>query len=286
MPNKIAIVDDEPDVHTLTRLALKKMRFREAPVELFFLHSAADLIEHLRNHPDTGVILLDVVMEDEQAGLRAIESIRNELQNPLVRILLRTGQPGMAPEHEVIERYDIDGYLAKAEITSQRLFSSVRSALKNFDELQRLQHHRDTLWQVTQLMMSLTQKETPESCLQTLLHGAMLLLPAELCFIYLSTPAFNIPLLVQGSPDKPAALARAEAEQLHQILTEDAKDLAPVAQRFAKGYLFPIAQQGEHHSLGFFYLQRPQFSALDHQIATLLNHQTAFTLKHLMETLL
>lgn len=288
MPNKIAIVDDEPDVHTLTRLALKKMRFQDAPVELFFLHSAADLIEHLRDHPDTAVILLDVVMEDEQAGLRAIDSIRNELHNPLVRILLRTGQPGRAPEHEVIERYDIDGYLAKAEITSQRLFSSVRSALKNFHELQRLQHNRDTLFQVTQLMISLTQKETPESCLQTLLYGAMLLLPAQMSFIYLApTAAINVPLLVQGSPEKPLALAREEAQQLHQALSEDDKALAPTAKRFAGGYLFPITEQateqGANTSLGFLYLQRPQFSALDHQIATLLNHQTAFTLKHLME---
>ncbi len=291
MPNKIAIVDDEPDVHTLTRLALKKMRFQDAPVELFFLHSAADLIEHLRDHPDTAVILLDVVMEDEQAGLRAIDGNRN--RNSHIHwcgILLRTGQPGRAPEHEVIERYDIDGYLAKAEITSQRLFSSVRSALKNFHELQRLQHNRDTLFQVTQLMISLTQKETPESCLQTLLYGAMLLLPAQLSFIYLApTTAINVPLLVQGSPEKPLALAREEAQRLHQALSEDDKALAPIAKRFAGGYLFPITEQateqGANTSLGFLYLQRPQFSALDHQIATLLNHQTAFTLKHLMENI-
>ena len=277
MPNKIAIVDDEPDIHTLSQLTLKKMHFQTSPVELFFLHSAADLIEHLRNHPDTAVILLDVVMEDEQAGLTAINRIRNELQNTSVRILLRTGQPGMAPEHEVIERYDIDGYLAKAELTSQRLYSSVRSALKNFDELQRLQHHRDTLWQVTQLMMGLTQKETPEHCLQALLYGATLLLPAELSFIYQPGPFEEAH--VQGSPQTPLPLAVKIAQKLHQSLTE--MNPEPMPQRFAEGYLFPIAEQGKSSAFGFLYLQRHSFSALDHQMATLINHQTAFTLKYL-----
>lgn len=283
MPNKIAIVDDEPDIHTLTRLALKKMSFRNLPVELFFLHSAADLIEHLRNHPDTSVILLDVVMEDEQAGLRAIESVRNELNNTLVRILLRTGQPGVAPEHEIIERYDIDGYLAKAELTSQRLFSSVRSALKNFDELQRLQQHSDTLWQVTQIMMNITQKENLESCLQTLLHGASLLLPSQLSLIFLHSGNPDGSLLVQGSPEKPMAQAREEAQYLNHRLAETASTLKQETQRFAQGYLFPIAMQGSSGSVGFLYLQRPQFSALEHQITTLLNHQTAFTIKQFME---
>lgn len=281
MPNKIAIVDDEPDIHTLTQLALKKMTFQNTPAELFSLHSAADLIEHLCEHPDTAVILLDVVMEDEQAGLKAINRIRKDLNNSLVRILLRTGQAGTAPEHEVIERYDIDGYLAKAELTSQRLFSSVRNALKNFDELQRLQQRSDTLWQVTQLMMGMTQKKDLESCLQALLYGAALLLPSEFSFIHLNDHKPDTPLLVQGSPQKSMDQASAAAQDISQLL--QAESLKVTAQRFAQGYLFPIATQGASSALGFLYLQRQQFSALEHQIATLLNHQTAFTIKQFTE---
>src|SRR5262249_35471605 len=65
--------------------------------------------------------------------------------NRLVRVLLRTGQPGVAPEREVIERYDIDGYLAKSELTGHRLYTAVRTALKAHAELVTLDRHQTAL---------------------------------------------------------------------------------------------------------------------------------------------
>jgi len=42
-------------------------------------------------------VLLDVIMETDQAGLDLVEFIRDTLKNETVRIILRTGQPGQAP---------------------------------------------------------------------------------------------------------------------------------------------------------------------------------------------
>src|SRR5438552_2082364 len=119
--HRILIVDDEPDMHAITRLSLKGVRHGSRGIELGSAVSGREAVEFLREHPYTAVVLLDVVMETETAGLDACRAIREELGNHFVRILLRTGQPGVAPERKTIEEYDIDGYLPKAELSSNRL---------------------------------------------------------------------------------------------------------------------------------------------------------------------
>ena len=124
-PWKILIVDDEPDVHSMTRLALRDMRYRDRPLELLSAYSAAEGYAMLAEHPDIAIVLLDVVMETDNAGLLLAGRIREELGNQLVRIVLRTGQPGQAPEEEVIVEYDINDYKSKTELTARKLFVMV-----------------------------------------------------------------------------------------------------------------------------------------------------------------
>lgn len=134
-PWKVLIVDDEGDVHAVTKLVLAGFAFRErglAFIDAYTGYSACKLMEE---HPDTAVILLDVVMESRDAGLHVIRHIRGELKNSRVRIILRTGQPGEAPEHDVIVNYDINDYKCKTELTSQKLFSSLITALRSFDDI-------------------------------------------------------------------------------------------------------------------------------------------------------
>ena len=92
----------------------------------------------LREHPDAAVVLLDVVMESDVAGLELVDYIRNELKNETVRIILRTGQPGQAPERRVIIDYDINDYKAKTELTADKLFTTLTAALRSYQQLQRL----------------------------------------------------------------------------------------------------------------------------------------------------
>jgi signal transduction histidine kinase len=105
-------------------------------------HSAAEGRELLRNNPDTAVVLLDVVMESDVAGLQLVEYIRNELKNETVRIILRTGQPGQAPERRVIVDYDINDYKAKTELTADKLFTALTAALRGYQQLQRMTETR------------------------------------------------------------------------------------------------------------------------------------------------
>ena len=92
----------------------------------------------MRSHPDIAAVLLDVIMETDTAGLDLVEFIRNELKNETVRIILRTGQPGQAPERRVIVDYDINDYKAKTELTADKLFTSLTAALRSYQQLERM----------------------------------------------------------------------------------------------------------------------------------------------------
>ncbi|MBB6251682.1 EAL domain-containing response regulator [Nitrospirillum iridis] len=145
---RILVVDDDEQVHLATRLALEGMDFRGRPLMLDSCYSAWEAFEYLADSRDVAVILLDVVMEDERAGLNLVRRIREELHNEQVRIVLRTGQPGYAPELEVIRQYDINDYKAKTELTVTRLASSVITALRSYEQIVALDRHRRGLEQV------------------------------------------------------------------------------------------------------------------------------------------
>jgi len=139
---KVAVIDDDPAVHDGTRFALADYALDGQGLELLSARSAADGRDLVRAHPDLAVILLDVVMETESAGLELVEFIRRDLGNDLVRIVLRTGQPGQAPERRVIVGYDINDYKAKTELTADRLFTTLTAALRAHQQLLRMEETR------------------------------------------------------------------------------------------------------------------------------------------------
>lgn len=157
VPWRILIADDEEDVHSITRLILAKISFKQRPVQLLSAYSAAEAELLLQTEADIAVILLDVVMETENAGLRLVETIRNQLNNKAVRIILRTGQPGQAPEEAVIVDYDINDYIAKSELTAQKLFTSVIAALRAYDSIMLLEKTRSGLEKILYSSDSLFQ---------------------------------------------------------------------------------------------------------------------------------
>lgn len=136
------IVDDEPGIHDITRIALSDVRFKHRPLELISCFSAAEALAVMRARSDIALILLDVVMETDDAGLRCVHAIRKELGNRYVRIILRTGQPGVAPERQVIEDYDINDYKAKTELTRDKLHTAVVGSLRSFDDIMTIEENR------------------------------------------------------------------------------------------------------------------------------------------------
>src|SRR5690242_2127300 len=139
---KIAVIDDDPAVHDGTRFALGDYQLNGAGLEILSAYSAAEGRALMRAHPDVAAVLLDVIMESDTAGLDLVEFIRQELKNDMVRIILRTGQPGQAPERRVIVDYDINDYKAKTELTADKLFTALTAALRSYQQLQRMMETR------------------------------------------------------------------------------------------------------------------------------------------------
>src|SRR6516162_5305334 len=135
---KIAIIDDEPAVHDGTHFALADYRLNGQGLEILSAYSAAEGRQLMRSNSDVAVVLLDVIMESDTAGLDLVEFIRHELKNETVRVILRTGQPGQAPERRIIVQYDINDYKAKTELTADKLFTSLTAALRSYQQLQRM----------------------------------------------------------------------------------------------------------------------------------------------------
>lgn len=144
----VLVVDDDPSVHEITRVVLEKVTFRERGLVLLSAMSAKEAWKILQSRDDVAVILLDVVMETEDAGLRLVRRIREELRNEETRIILRTGQPGQAPERDVIIGYDINDYKSKTELSSQKLFTATISALRAYSDLQQILAYQSGLARV------------------------------------------------------------------------------------------------------------------------------------------
>jgi len=132
---EVLIVDDDVEVHHITKRVLCDFSFEGKGLILHSAYSIKEAKAVLKTHPNLAMILLDVVMEEDDSGLKFAEYVRNEFSNHLVRIVLRTGQPGQAPEQEVIVKYDINDYQQKSELTAQKLFTVMVSSLRSFREL-------------------------------------------------------------------------------------------------------------------------------------------------------
>jgi signal transduction histidine kinase/CheY-like chemotaxis protein len=138
----IAVIDDDPAVHDGTRYALASYTLDGRGLEILAARSAAEARVLLAERRDVAVVLLDVVMETDNAGLDLVDYIRRDLRQETVRIILRTGQPGQAPERRIIVDYDINDYKAKTELTADKLFTSLTAALRAYQQLKRLDETR------------------------------------------------------------------------------------------------------------------------------------------------
>ena len=136
---KVLIVDDERDVITTTRHTLMDVTVLGRPLEFIAAASAADAEGMLVEHPDIAVVLLDVVMEKMQSGLTLVNRIRTELNNHGIRIILRTGKAGEAPERDVVHDYAIDDYIDKGSVTRNRLITAVVTAIRAFEQYRRVE---------------------------------------------------------------------------------------------------------------------------------------------------
>lgn len=259
--HRILVVDDEEDVHQITKMTLKSLRYLNRRIEFLDAASGQEAVDIMRQEPDVGVILLDVVMENDHAGLDACKAIREELGNRFVRILLRTGQPGAAPEKQVIQDYDIDGYLPKGELTSVRLFTTVRTSLKAYCELMELERHRQNLAAIHDCVVSLVSYEPIQITLERIMDTVITICPAPLAVLQLKT--FDVEGNAQqyfmyraDSEDGAASQAAAEQAKLRITALLEGKNVN-VPTTLESGFLVPLRID---HELGYgwIYVEDPE----------------------------
>ncbi|HEX7982407.1 MAG TPA: EAL domain-containing protein [Duganella sp.] len=147
---RVMIIDDDEDVHSTTTFALGNLDMQQRPLEFVHAYSASQAREMLATEPEIAVILLDVVMEQDDAGLHLVRYIRETLKLADVRIILRTGQPGYAPEIDAIRDFDINDYKTKSELTRIKLFTTVTSAVRSYDQIRKINDSRRGLNQIVQ----------------------------------------------------------------------------------------------------------------------------------------
>jgi signal transduction histidine kinase/CheY-like chemotaxis protein len=219
---KIAVIDDDPAVHEGTRFALSDFVLNGQGLEILSASSAAEGRDLMRRHPDIAAVLLDVIMETDDAGLDLVDYIRNTLRNEAVRIILRTGQPGQAPERRIIVDYDINDYKAKTELTADKLFTTLTAALRSYQQLQRMVETRRGLEIIIDAASALYDFKSVQRLAEGVLTQTTSLLNCECCGILVLRESGNDRVSVLAGSGIYGGLAGAaslEPELRHAVLT-------------------------------------------------------------------
>jgi len=156
----ILIADDEEEVHAVTHMVLERFKFEGKGVRLLSAYSGKETLQIMQTHPNIAVLILDVVMEEDTTGLDVVKYIREKLENRFVRIILRTGQPGQAPERLVTMEYDINDYKGKSELTAQKLFTTIIGLLRAYRDLRMIERSRRGLERIVTLSAELFAQQT------------------------------------------------------------------------------------------------------------------------------
>lgn len=232
---KLLIVDDEESVHAVTKLALADFEYDGRGLDYFHAYSGAEAKERLAEIPDVAVILLDVVMETDDAGLQICDYIRKELKNSKVRILLRTGQAGQVPAQQVIMDYEINDYIEKTELTMGRLINHMVVALRAFRDMGALKQTRSGYEMVVDAADKISHGEVPKEFLQ----GALIQLAGLL-------------YLEKTDPNHPHTFALAtktdQAIRLVAVASDDDTNPAPQLSEEHVKVLRSAADTGQNYS--------------------------------------
>jgi diguanylate cyclase (GGDEF)-like protein len=198
----IGIIDDDPSVHQATLFALKSVIIQDRPLVFYSAFSGKEGFELVAKEPEMALIFLDVVMESQDAGLKLVERIRNEMGNKSIQIVLRTGQAGYAPEEKIIIDYEINSYKMKSELTRSKLFTTLATGLRSWQLLRTIEKSRNGLRSVIKSAASLIQErsvfEFSTGVLQQI--DALFELSSESLFCVSQKPASG-PHLMQAGKD-------------------------------------------------------------------------------------
>ncbi len=176
----VLVVDDDEEIHSVTRLALSDLVLNAKKLEFHHAYSGAEALEFLKERgEDIAIILLDVVMETDDAGLQVARRLREELKLEEPRIILRTGQPGYAPEENVIKEYDINDYKTKTELTRSKLVTTIIASIRSYQQILTINESRKGLQQVIASSANLHEEQSIQGFCTGVLNHISLLLGVE-----------------------------------------------------------------------------------------------------------
>jgi response regulator RpfG family c-di-GMP phosphodiesterase len=288
-PWKLLIVDDEPDVHEITELTLRGATFHGRPLRFLHAYSGRDAVELLRREEDIALVLMDVVMETEHAGLEAVQAIRNDLRNQRTRIVLRTGHPGQAPEHEVVRSYDINDYKEKTELTSKKMYTLVHTSLGHYRELKALEDSRTGLETVIRASASIFEMQSLQQFARGVLQQLSAVLYAQSNSLFVHAEGLAASCSSDGGPRVIAAtgkFAGAEGQDIvnipdagvRQLVQEAlARHSSTISERSFAGY-FSGASGAEHVVV---LTSDSPFSVWDQRLVTLFCRNVAIAFENL-----
>ena len=163
-------VEDNQPYQDVLESALQEVAFEGRKIELLRASSAASAATILSKRQDISLILLDIVMETDDAGFYLIDTIRNVIGDELVRIVVLTGQPGVKPHDKAINEYNISEYWNKTDLSADKLKSVVVSNLRTWEISQELQIARRGLQMIVDASRSLTARQDTSEFAHTVLE--------------------------------------------------------------------------------------------------------------------
>jgi response regulator RpfG family c-di-GMP phosphodiesterase len=287
---RILVADDEPDVHRITRMVLSGFQFDGRRLELLSAYSGEEACQIMAQNNDIAMILLDVVMEDDHAGLNVARYIREELRNRYTRIVLRTGQPGQAPEHEVIRTYDINDYKDKTELTTTKLNTLMYATLRSYRDICVLNEHRRGLERVIKASAKVFSTGAISQFASAVLSQVTNLLGLEQSALYCSSTTQGDSLI--GSKRFRVLAATGNMQELTDV---DSFDHIPehVRDGFERAMSTQQSQYYDNHYIGYFASERGsesllyvtyhnEPSALDKQLLEIYATNVAITYENLL----
>ena len=287
---KVLVVDDDEIIHAVTKMVLADYHFEGKGLEMISAYSATEAVEILEKEKDVALILLDIIMETDDAGLRCAKQIREDLQNHNVRIIMRTGQPGQAPEHEVIVNYDINDYKAKTELTAQKLFTVVTASLRSYNQIKTIEQNKKGLENIIAASRGIFKLNSFHVFAESILKQLGTILNIDSNFVYAKSSGFaayqgderqkyNIVASTgefTGKENKPLeeVIPGDILEKLHEALEK--KEIIFTDNTFA-GY---FESQREEHSLLFFESQA-SFTEIDRDLISIFATNVAIAFENL-----
>ena len=253
---KVIVVDDEPEVHAVTKLALSDFEFQDKRLEFISAYSGEEAKQVIEQHPDAAIVLLDVVMETDDAGLKVAKYIRETAKNNHIRIILRTGQPGQAPERQVIVNYYINDYKSKTELTAQKLFTVVMSSLRSYRDILSIEQSRQGLEKIIKASRDIFSTHSLEHFIEGVMQQLTSLLGTVEQAMYAtslvaSNPLDNQKKLVVFSGR--GEFERSEGKAIEEVLNDEQLNACQQALRdktivYRDNYLFAYCSSEFNHN--------------------------------------